>query len=174
MARFAHVNVVVPCPQCSLQLAPGGAIGIQWGYCSNPHGGAYFNYELGEPLLWRLDKRGQVPAWAYFRDGSANIGDPSFASLVIRESEYGIRACPGCRHRIEGVAAVIVGGTIAEVRVYEGLGSLPPCDIVTVDQNGVHTPTPEWDNHPMITGVDGGWRTRLIEMPTLLSRDISH
>jgi hypothetical protein len=174
MARFAHVKFVVLCPGCGSELAPGGVIGIQWGYCPNPHGGPYFTYEVGEPLLWCLDKRGEVPAWAYFRDGSANVGDPSFPNLVIRESEYGIRACRGCRHRIEGLGVVIVGGVIAEVRVDEEPGGILECDVITLDSNGVQTPRPEWDDHPMITGVDGGWRTRLIEMPRLLSRDLSH
>ena len=99
MARFAHILVELPCPRCGFQLAPGGAIGFQWGYCSNPHSGAYWTYEVGEPLLWRLDKSGNVPAWVYFRGGSANIGDPSFPDLVIRESEYDIRACLACTNK---------------------------------------------------------------------------
>ena len=173
MARFAHVQVKVLCPQCGVQLAPGGAIGFQWGYCPNPHGGAYFVYEVGEPLLWRLDKCGGVPAWTYFRSGSANIGDPAFPDLVIRESEYDIRACHACRYRIEGIAVVIIRGIIAEVRVYETIGSLPECSEITIDSNGLEAPRPEWQNHLMISGVKGGWFRRLIEMPKLLSHDTS-
>jgi hypothetical protein len=171
MARFAHVSVDVPCPQCGDSLAPTDAIGFQWGYCPNPHGGAYFTYQVGEPLLWRLDKRGGAPAWACFRGNSANIGDPSFPDLVVRESEYDIRACHACSHRIEGIAVVITRGTVAEIRVYETIGSLPECNVITVDANGLQTPWPEWDNHLMIAGVNGGWFTRLIEMPKLLSLD---
>ncbi len=93
MSRFAHVHAELPCPRCDARLAPENAIGFQWGYCPDPHGGAYFTYRVGEPLLWRLDSRKSVPAWAYFLGGDANIGDPSFADLLVRESEYAIRAC---------------------------------------------------------------------------------
>ena len=171
MARFAHVFVKLPCPKCGSELASGAAIGFQWGYCSNPHSGAYFTYTVGEPLMWRLDKSKSVPPWAYFRDGSANIGDPSFADVVIRETEYDIRACQACSQRIEGVAVVISRGIIAEVRVYQGIGSLPECDVITVDSTGLETARPEWQGRLMITGVNGGWRTRLIEMPKFLARD---
>ncbi len=68
---------------------------------------------------------------------------------------------------------VIIRGTIAEVRVYETIGSLPECGVITLNSNGQETPKPEWDNHLMITGVNGGWRSRLIELPKLLSRDTS-
>ena len=50
-------------------------------------------YEVGESLSWRLDKRGSVPAWAYSRDGSANVGRPIHSyNLVIRESKSDIYA----------------------------------------------------------------------------------
>ena len=170
MPRFSHVRVEVSCPQCGVELAPNSAIGFQWGYCSNPHGGDYFTYKVGEPLLWRRDKRGSIPAWAYFRDGSANIGDPSIPNLIVRESEYVIRACLACSHQIDGIALRIKQGIIAEVRVYEATGSLPDCDVITVDSNGRETARPEWQDQPMTTGANGGWFTRLIEMPKLLSR----
>ena len=157
----------------AFNLRTGGAIGFQWGYCSDPHGGPYFTYEVGEPLLWRLDKQGSVPAWAYFRSGSANIGDPSFANLIIRESEWDIRACNACRHPIEGIAVVIHRGIITEVRVYETIGSLPECSEITVDSDGLETPRPEWQNHLMTSGINGGWFCRLIEMPKLLPHNLS-
>jgi hypothetical protein len=130
-------------------------------------------YQVGEPLSWRLDKRASVPAWAYFRDGSANVGDPSVADLVIRESEFDIRACPACSQRIEGIAVVIIRGIIAQVRVYQTIWSLPECEVMTVDSNGLETARPEWQDRLMIAGVNGGWLSRLIAMPKLLSRDTS-
>jgi hypothetical protein len=74
-----------------------------------------------------------------------------------------------CSHQIEGIAVVITKGTIAEVQAYETIGSLPLCDVTTREANGLDTLTPEWQSHPMVSGVNEGRFTRLIEMPKLLS-----
>ena len=68
---------------------------------------------------------------------------------------------------------VIIRGIIAQVRVYQTIGSLPECEVMTVDSNGLETARPEWQDRLMIAGVNGGWLSRLIAMPKLLSRDTS-
>ena len=130
MARFAHVRAKVPCPRCGAELVEGGAIGFQWGYCSNPRCGAYFSYEVGEPLVWRQARRGDVPAWSYFRGEDANIGDPSFSDLIVRESEFEIRSCHACNLRIDGIAVLIARGAPDRERRRPRIrGSLPECDV---------------------------------------------
>jgi hypothetical protein len=124
MPRFAHVHAEVMCPQCGAQVSAARSVGFQWGYCSNPLCGDYFTYEVGDPLYWRLDKQGKVPPWAYFRDESANIGDPLFADLIVRESEFDIRACLACGRSFGGIAIVIKAGRLAEVRAIDPIEAL--------------------------------------------------
>jgi hypothetical protein len=124
-------------------------------------------YEVGEPLLWRRDRSGRVPAWSYFKHGVAgNIGDPTYADLLLRESEFNIAACDRCGHRFPGIGIIVRGGIIREVRVFQEW--LPACDVGVIEGDGQVTTKPEWDDHPMASGVDGGWCERLTEHPKLL------
>jgi hypothetical protein len=58
------------------------------------------------------------------------------------------------------------GGIIREVRVFQE--GLPACEVAVIGGDGQVTPKPEWDDHPMASGVDGGWCARFTEHPKLL------
>ena len=77
MPSFAIVEADSRCPSCCSPL-PRHLVGFQWGYCFVPLGSSYAMYRVGEPLRWRLDRSGSVPAWCYFLGGTGgNIGDPT-------------------------------------------------------------------------------------------------
>lgn len=60
MPSFATVAADIRCPSCRAPLPY--MVGFQWGYCSVPLGTSIVVYQVGEPLLWRLDHRGSVPS----------------------------------------------------------------------------------------------------------------
>jgi len=166
MPSFATVEADIRCPSCSAPL-PGHLVGFQWGYCSVSLGTACTIYRVGEPVLWRLDRSGSVPAWCYFPDGSGgNIGDPAYADLLIRESELFGQRCSGCGHGFVDVGVVIRGGVIHEVRAFTE--EVAACEVSLIGREGEVTPKPEWDNHPM-TVADGGERERLVAHTDLLA-----
>jgi hypothetical protein len=144
-------------------------VGFQWGYCANPLGGSVPGYEVGEPLVWRLDRSGRAPAWSYFKHTAAgNIGDPAYADVLLRESEFATTACPECGHRFAGIGVLVRAGIIQEVRLFEQ--GLADCDCSVIESDGSFTPKPEWDNYPMPGAADGGWFARFATHPELLAR----
>jgi len=87
-----------------------------------------------------------VSPWAYFPDGSANIGDPAFADVLVRESEHDIRECSGCGADFAGIGVLVRGGVIQQVQA--STEGLPAAD-VSVYIEGQLFPYPEWDDHSM-------------------------
>lgn len=146
LPKFAHIAAEVVCPRCGRDVTIGGRIAVQWGYCSVPLHGTGPAYRIGEAVRWRCDRNGAVGAWVYFPDGGGNIGDPAFTDVLVRESEYDIRDCPGCGAEFAGIGVLIRGGVIQKVQVYtEGL----PAAEVSVYCDGQLRPRPDWDDHSM-------------------------
>ena len=166
MPPFATVEADIRCPSCCAPL-PGHLVGFQWGYCSVPLGTAYAMYRVGEPVLWRLDRSGSVPAWCYFLGGTGgNLGDPAYADLLIRESELFGQRCPNCGHGFVDVGVVIRGGVIHEVRAF--MEEVAASEVSLIEREREVTPKPEWDNHPMTVGDGGEWE-RLVAHTDLLA-----
>ena len=147
MPIFAHLEAPVPCPTCGEDLAIGGRIAFQWGYCHIPFSGTGPAYRLGEAIGWARGRGEQPPRWTYFRDGTGNIGDPSISDVLVRESEVLIRECPRCKHPLAGIAVTIRAGVICEVRAY--LDGLPESDVSVITTDGGFIPRPDWDDAPM-------------------------
>jgi hypothetical protein len=149
--KFAHLIAEVPCPGCAADLAVGGRIAFQWGYCEIPmHSSAdsaVDAYLVGESIHWRAVRDGLVPAWAYFADGSGNIGDPAFRDVLVREWEIGLTQCRACHVPFEGIGVEIRGGVIREVRAFTN--GLPNAEVSLILPDGSLVPQPDWDDHPM-------------------------
>ncbi|MCE9556069.1 MAG: hypothetical protein K8T91_22200 [Planctomycetes bacterium] len=161
MPDFSHVQPRhLPCPQCLSGLIRDNLVGFQWGYCYGSPGTAYANYQVGDSIQWRADKRGNLPAWSYFRGGGGNIGDPHYENVFVRESEWDVRRCSSCGHSFAGIALRIEKGIIHDVRVYAD--GLPDAEISIIEDDGSLRPMPEWDDYPMPNIVNGGLRERLI------------
>lgn len=151
MPKFAHLIAEVPCPGCVADLAVGGRIAFQWGYCEIPMHcgveGASDAYMIGERIHWRADANGHRPAWTYFASGGGNIGDPAFRDVLVGEWEIGINNCQTCQLTFAGVAVVIREGVIREVRAYTN--GLPDAHVSIILPDGSLVPQPDWDDHPM-------------------------
>jgi ribosomal protein S27AE len=161
MPDFAYVEVRnLVCPKCGQSLAHNDVIGFQWGYCYGR--GGFAGYRINDPIKWRLDKSGRVPIWTYFKWGGANVGDPKYDNLVIRESERELRSCHRCGFEFAGIAVHIEGGRIASVQLHtSGLpaaeisivnvctSDLHDAEISIINPDGTLTPMPDWDDHPM-------------------------
>jgi hypothetical protein len=161
MPKFAHVAERVPCPMCRVDLACNNRVGFQWGYCPYPYSDSEREgYRVGDPLLWRADTCGRVLAWRYFHDGTANIGDPRDADVVVREGEFEISRCPGCGWAFGGIGVVIRDGRIEAVQVFP---KWPPgVDIFVVGPAGELVPRPDWYDRPMPGIAAGGPTPQLL------------
>ena len=119
MPKFAHIAERVPCPKCGEDLAWNDRVGFQWGHCAYPWSDSSRpSYCIGDALSWRADVGGRVPAWRYFDDGTANVGDPREGDVLVRESEYDIRQCGRCGWAFGGIGVVIRAGLIEAVAAY--------------------------------------------------------
>lgn len=162
MPTFATVEADIHCPSCN-SLLPGHLVGFQWGYCSVPLGTSIAIYRIGESLLWRLDRSGTVPAWSYFQGGTGgNIGNPTYADLLIREDELFGQRCPNCEHGFVDVGVYIRGGVIHEVRALTE--EVAPCDVSLLGRGGEVIPKPElWDDYHPMSIVDGGEYEQIVK-----------
>ena len=159
MAHYATVEADIRCPSCSAAL-PGCLIGFQWGYCDVPYGSSWATYQIGDPILWRLDRNGAIAEWTVFRGGSdQNIGAPAYADVDVCQAElFGI-SCPHCSHGFAQVIVVIRGGIIRAVRTVKDTVFAGEVSLVGPDGNS--TPMPEWDD-AQIAIVDCGDEVRLV------------
>jgi hypothetical protein len=144
MPSFAIIKANVRCPQCGFEL-PDHRVGIQWSYGANSLGTSAFDYVIGQPLLWRRDSAGSVPAWTYFEGGGGNFGDPAYDDLVVREDELFGGRCP--QHGYLEVAVTIRRGYIDDVRVWPERSL--SCNVSLIRPGGSLEPHPEWDDSPM-------------------------
>ncbi len=171
MPTFATVEADIRCPSCNSPV-PGHLVGFQWGYCSVPLGSSYVMYRIGEPLLWRLDRRDTVPAWSYFQGGTrGNIGDPTYADLLIREDELFGQKCTNCEHGFVDVGVYIRGGVIREVRAFPE--EVATCAVSLLGREGEVIPKPElWDDYHPMDIVDGGEYERLVRHTDLSEKEL--
>ena len=155
MSRFARVETPpIPCPNCGANLVQYGSVGFQWGFCSTPMFGTNdIYYQIGDEILWRQAGDGSVPAWSYFTDNSANIGDPSFCNLVVRESELESGTCSKCGYVGPDVALEVRAGIIVSVMPRDDLVS--DCEILIVDPDGTQKSMLDVDRG-MPHGISGG------------------
>ena len=153
MPVFAHLAAVVPCPACGSDLAVGGRVAFQWGYCVNPLHGGGTDYRVGDVVRWRPGPGGLVPAWTYFPGGGGNVGDPQFTDVLVRESEFDTQCCARCGQRVAGIGVRVRGGVIAGVRAYTD--GLPASEVSVIDSGGAVVPRPEWDDRARAC-ADGG------------------
>src|SRR5690348_15069452 len=118
MPNYAYLETEVSCPYCAHRLNE-RFVCFQWGYCPSYGPQARYIYQLGDPIYWRPCHDGHIEAWTYFGDGGANIGDPAYQDLIVRDTaNYYIspfdretrRACPQCGYPIEGAALEIRQG----------------------------------------------------------------
>ena len=139
MPRFARVEIPpIPCPTCGANLVQHGSIGFQWGFCSHPFCAGGTDYRIGDEILWRRAADQTIPAWSYFTDGSANIGDPADCNLIVRESELDSDSCEQCGYSGPGVAIQIVDGVIVSVMPRDDI--LDDVEIVVVTPDGMQQP----------------------------------
>lgn len=164
MPHLAHVQVRhLPCPQCFKDLADQNLVGFQWGYCCGVF--AAPDYQVGDPIKWRVGKDRIAYKWSYFRRGGGNIGDPNYFNVLVRAAEYyGLRQCRSCDYQFAGIGIRIEDGIIQDVRVYED--GLPDSEISIINDDDTLTPMPDWDDHSMPI-VDAGWRTQLVPQTVL-------
>ncbi len=154
MPLFAHVeSPPIACPTCGANLVLYGEVGFQWGHCCHPFGAGGTDYKIGDEILWRRAADGSIPSWSYFASGgSANIGDLSFANLIIRESELDSNSCANCSYSGPDVALEIVDGVISSVAPRTDI--LPEIEIIIVNPDGSQQPMPNIDR-----GMPHGVRT---------------
>jgi hypothetical protein len=123
-------------------------------------------YQIGNEILWRQAADGSVPAWSYFTDNSANIGDPSFCNLVVRESELESDACGKCGYAGPDIALDIRDGIIVSVMPRNDLVS--DCEILIVNPDGTQIPMPDIDR-AMPHNISGGRGPRKLVSQSTLS-----
>ena len=162
MPKFAHLAERVPCPQCGADLALNERVGFQWGYCSYPFSDSDRpSYNIGDEVVWRTDVNGRIHPWKYFDDDTCNIGDPTFADVIVRECEIAIQECASCGLEFSGIGIVIRGGVIESLNLQvewpEGV------ETFVINPNDELVPQPEWTTRPMAWGVRGGPRTQLVK-----------
>jgi hypothetical protein len=136
-------------------------LGFQWGHCCHSHGCGVADYAVGDLIQWRRAMDGSVPPWVYFKGhNSANIGDPQYANLIVRELEFDTRVCGNCNVPFGGFAISISAGVIASAGTSFGIPD--NVDIVLVNPNGSLTPMPEWNDHAMPDVVRGAFFRRYV------------
>jgi hypothetical protein len=106
-----------------------------------------------------VDVNGRVLAWRYFHDGTANMGDPLDANVVVRESEFEIDRCDNCGCYFGGIGVVIQGGRVEAVRVFQEWPA--EIEVFVVGPGGAWVARPEWTDRPMPGLASGGSRVRL-------------
>lgn len=145
MPRLAYVETIASCPGCG--FVQDRLIQFQWGYCfaSQP---STENYQIGQAIRWRKLQDGSIPAWIYFPDGEANIGDPAIVNLVLTDvGSWGWIPCQKCGFPIGGAATKIENGIITQAWLFaEGEFDT---DIYSIEPDGTLTPKPEWAKHSM-------------------------
>ncbi len=167
MPRFARVETPpISCPTCGANLAQYAFVGFQWGFCSTPMFSASDAcYQIGDEILWRQAADGSVPPWSYFTDDTANIGDPSFSDLIVRESELESDTCGKCGYAGPDVALEIRGRIILSVMPRTDL--LADCEIIIVKPDGTQEPLSGIDR-AMSYDISGGPGPRkLVSLSTL-------
>lgn len=161
MPKFAHLAERVLCPQCGADLAHIDRIGFQWGYCPYPYSDSNRDsYKTGDSLLWRTDANGRVPAWRYFDDGTANIGDPRDGNVVIREGEFEISRCLKCSWAFGAIGILVRDGRIDGVQAFPDWPS--GVEVIVVGACGQLIPRPDWTDRPMALGTAIGQSVRLL------------
>ena len=168
-AKVRDLEVDLRCPRCGGAFQEWDGVRFTRGFCAGTPYDSVKDYRVGDPLVWRLDRAGRVPTWAYFQDGSANIGDPVHGDLVVREY-HEINRCRTCSCEIDGIGVVIRGGVIREFRVFGSLDGLPAGSVSVYGSDGELKACPELDDadHPMGCAVDGGDSERVIAHSDLI------
>jgi hypothetical protein len=151
MPNYAYVEADIKCPFCDKSLTD--TVAFQWGYCPGSLPRMGHIYHIGDAISWKLCKDGTIPAWVYFDfgDEGANIGDPSYKNLVVRDSLHEGLAmpCRFCMHELGGAISEITEGRITSVRILCPGELDQATDFYLVQENGLLTPKLEWDDHAM-------------------------
>lgn len=103
------------CPSCHSALEWPDLVEFWWGLCPAKLDIPEYIYDIGDAIRWRRCVDGSILPWTRFRDGSANVGDPSSADQVLVDtdpkSDFPGR-CPTCGVDFAGTIVCIRGGVI--------------------------------------------------------------
>jgi len=145
--RLAYVETIAACPRCG--CVHDRIIQFQWGYCfmSQP---STEDYQIGQPIRWRKLQDGSIPAWTYFADNEANIGDPAFVNLITTDvGSWSWIHCPRCAFPTGGAAVRIENGIITQAWLFAKGEFDTNTDIYLIEPEGTLTPKPDWADPPL-------------------------
>lgn len=110
MPHYAWVQADLTCPRCGAVIAD--LLWLPWGGMMASDPGYGPTYRVGSRILWFVDRQGNAPPDAIWRNSNnVNVGDPRLLNVDVFTERVPDR-CAECGQRIQSGRVVIRDGVI--------------------------------------------------------------
>ena len=151
MPRYAHLLVEIKCPSCNAVVKD--MLWFQWGNCPSGVPRQEYLYHLNDSIRWQACQDGRISPWTFFNNTvDANIGDPAFQDLIIKDTGPFFQqkvSCKSYSNEINGAVIEIASGRIRNARVYLAGEFDRDVTFYTIEGDGLLKPRPDWNDHRM-------------------------